>query len=445
VLKERPPLPNQPDTTHSSVKEIYETKFRIQLMYEYHNLNCRNQSIHPEPVGIISQISLFQVSECSHAEIRGILGSLPALFMAGGILLSYTMGAWLPWNQLAWASAVFPALLLVVMIPLPESPAWLLSKGHISDAEKSLKWLHHPRRTPNNSIPVELQQRSIYAITSETTQTTVSANKESGSGFSRKELFRRPVLVPFALTFALLIFQQVSGIDAIIFYTVSIFHSAGSEVDDHLATIYVGLVQLIANFVSLFIVDRAGRRPLLIASGALMCVALTALGTHFHLQKYGMYQSLGLLPLISLMVFMIGFSIGYCSIPFLLMGELIPEKQRSFLSSIAGSLNLGIMFVIIKTYHDLKNSVGEDGTFWFYSFVCLCSCPFVYFLVPETKGKSLMEIEEFFELTQESKKKNNQNKKGQQHTSESETTMRTTEGSSKIGSTDTKLTVTLPE
>jgi facilitated trehalose transporter len=319
--------------------------------------------------------------------------------MAGGILLSYIMGAWLPWNQLAWASAVFPALLFFVMLPLPESPVWLLSKGHISDAQKALKWLHHQRRTPNDSIPVELQQTSVNAITSETTQTTVSSNNKSGSGFSRKELFRQPVLVPFALTFTLLIFQQVSGIDAIIFYTVSIFHSAGSQLEDHIATITVGLVQLVANFVSIFIVDRAGRKPLLIASGAVMCVALTALGTHFHLQKYGMEQSLGLLPVVSLIVFMVGFSIGYCSIPFLLMGELIPEKQRSFLSSIAGSLNLGIMFVVIKTYHDLRNSVGEDGTFWLYSCVCLCSCFFVYFLVPETKGKSLKEIEEFFELT----------------------------------------------
>ena len=403
--------------------------FIIQLMHHYHNLNCRNQSIHPEPMKIISQISLLQVSECSYAEIRGLLGSLPALFMAGGILLSYIMGAWLPWNQLAWASAVFPALLLFVMIPLPESPVWLLSKGHTSDAQKALKWLHHQRQTPNDNIPVELQQTSVYAITSETTHTTVSSNNKSSSGFSRKELFRRPVLVPFALTFTLLIFQELSGIDAIIFYTVSIFHSAGSELDDHLSTIIVGLVQLVANFVSLFIVDRAGRKPLLITSGAIMCVALAALGTHFHLQKNGMHQSLGLLPVISLITFMVGFSIGYCGIPFLLMGELIPEKQRSFLSSIAGSMNLGILFVVIKTYHDLKNSVGEDGTFWLYSFVCLCSCFFVYFLVPETKGKSLMEIEEFFELTQESKRNSNKNKDRPQHASESETTMKTAEGS----------------
>jgi MFS family permease len=176
-------------------------------------------------------------------------------------------------------------------------------------------------------------------------------------------------------------------------------------------------------------VDRAGRKPLLIASGAVMCVALTALGTHFHLQKYGMEQSLGLLPVISLIVFMFGFSIGYSSIPFLLMGELIPEKQRSFLSSIAGSLNLGMMFVVIKTYHDFKKSIGEDGTFWLYSCVCLCSCFFVHFLVPETKGKSLTEIQELFELKQKSKRNSDKNKERQQHASESETNMRKTGGS----------------
>jgi facilitated trehalose transporter len=330
--------------------------------------------------------------------------------MAGGVLLSYIMGAWLPWNQIAWASAVFPGLLLFVMLPLPESPVWLLSKGHTSDAQKALKWLHHQRQTANDNIPVELQQTSVYTITSETTQTT---NSKSGSGFSWKELFRRPVLVPFALTFTLLICQELSGINAIIFYAVSIFHSAGSELDDHLSTIIVGLVLLVANFVTLFIVDRVGRKPILIASGAIMCVALTALGTHFHLQKNGMEQSLGLLPLISLIVYVVGFSVGYCGIPFLLMGELIPEKQRSFPSSVAFSLSLAILFVVIKTYHYLKNSIGEDGTFWLYSFVCLCSCFFVYFLVPETKGKSLTEIEKFFELTQISKRNSNKNKEEQ--------------------------------
>jgi len=135
-------------------------------MHEYHNLNCTNQSIHPEPMEIISQITLLQVSECSYVEIPGFFSSIPALFMACGILLSYIMGACSAWNQLAWASAFFPALLLFVMTPLPESPVWLLSKGRTSDAQKAHKWLHHQRPTPNDSIPVELQQVSVYAITS---------------------------------------------------------------------------------------------------------------------------------------------------------------------------------------------------------------------------------------------------------------------------------------
>ncbi|KAJ9592816.1 hypothetical protein L9F63_015507, partial [Diploptera punctata] len=353
-------------------------------------------------VGLVTPSAAVYVSECSFAEIRGILGSLPALFMAGGILVSYLLGAWLPWNQLAWASAVFPALLIFVMLPLPESPAWLLSRGRLAEADKSLKWLHHQPRSPNESIPIELQQTIVYTISDK----APPEKEKKTSGFSREELLRRPVIIPFVLSFMLLIFQQVSGIDSIIFYTVSIFKSAGSQVDEYLATILVGLIQLIANFLSLFVVDRAGRKPLLIASGALMCISLAALGTHFHLQRLGKGEGLGLLPLISLMAFMVGFSIGYCSIPFLLMGELIPEKQRSFLSSIAGSLNLGVMFIVIKTYHDLKTHIGEDGTFWLYSIVCLGSCIFVHFLVPETKGKSLLEIEELFELKHSKNNKN---------------------------------------
>ena len=81
------------------------------------------------------------MSECAHAKTRGILGSLPALFMAGGVLISYVLGTWLPWHQLAAASALFPALLFVALLPLPESPAWLLSHGRVDEAKAALHWL----------------------------------------------------------------------------------------------------------------------------------------------------------------------------------------------------------------------------------------------------------------------------------------------------------------
>ena len=105
-----------------------------------------------------------------------------------------------------------------------------------------------------------------------------------------------------------------------------------------------------------------------------------------------MISSLSFLPLLSLMAFMVGFSIGFGSIPFLLMGELFPTKQRGILSSFAGSFNLLVMFTVIVTYHPLEDSITTAGTFFMYAVLCFLGVIFVIFCVPETKGKSLESI-----------------------------------------------------
>lgn len=115
----------------------------------------------------------------------------------------------------------------------------------------------------------------------------------------------------------------------------------------------MGTVQLLSNISSLLFVDKSGRKPLLIVSGIVMCISNAAMGLAFYLNSQG-NNSFGYLPLASLIVFMIGFSVGFGCIPFLLMGEIFPSPQRSLLSSIAGSVNLGIMFIVIKTYHPLE-------------------------------------------------------------------------------------------
>lgn len=137
---------------------------------------------------------------------------------------------------------------------------------------------------------------------------------------------------------------------------------SGSSIDGHLATILVGTVQLVSNVTSLLFVDKSGRKPLLITSGIIMCISNASMGIAFYLNQQG-NQSFGYLPLVSLIVFMIGFSVGFGCIPFLLMGEIFPSAQRSLLSSIAGSVNLGIMFVVIKTYHPLEEVRIRSGQF----------------------------------------------------------------------------------
>ena len=146
-------------------------------------------------------------------------------------------------------------------------------------------------------------------------------------------------------------------------------------------------------------VDKAGRRPLLIVSGTIMGLALTILGAYF----YVIYEidptieeSLSWLPLATLTIFMIGYSVGFATLPFLLMGELLPSKYRNSLGGIASSFNLLHTFLVLKLFTTLETSLGYYGVFWIYAANSFIAAIFVYLFLPETKGKSLKEIEEHF-------------------------------------------------
>ncbi|XP_052754752.1 facilitated trehalose transporter Tret1-like [Galleria mellonella] len=329
-------------------------------------------------VGFVLAPAQVYVSECCDPEIRGRLGSLPTLSMSFGILLSYIAGNWLQWRYLAFFSAVFCVILFILLLPLPESPVWLDTQR--CDSVEAVKWLH-------------LSPRATVIVKDEPEEKIESPTPPKL--FTRKVFFSSAVLKPLIVGFALLIFQQFSGIDAVIFFTVEIFQNAGSTLDAMTATIIIGLVQLLSNGVSVSLVDRAGRRPLLLVSAAVMSVAMAAMGSSFYFE-FEKETWLGYLPIASLVVFMMGFSIGFGGLPFLLLGELFPTHYRSQLSAMASAVNLISMFSVIKTYHTLDSLLTSAGTFWMYSCFCALAFVFVFIMVPETKGKSLAEIEEHF-------------------------------------------------
>ncbi|KAJ0175691.1 hypothetical protein K1T71_008850 [Dendrolimus kikuchii] len=330
-------------------------------------------------VGFVLATVQVYVSECCDPEIRGRLGSLPTLSMSLGIVLSYLAGNWLYWRYLAFFSATFCVALFLVLIPLPESPVWILANG--GDPAPSIKWLHLSARAT--------------AIVKEDSPEKSDVTEAIPSIFTRKVFFSSVVIKPLVIGFALLFFQQFSGIDAVIFFTVEIFESAGSSLDAMTATIVVGVVQLACNGVSTMLVDRAGRRPLLLISAAIMSVSMAAMGAAFFFQ-FEKESWLGYLPIGSLVVFMVGFSLGFGGLPFLLLGELFPTHYRSQLSAMASAVNLLSMFSVIKSYHALERVLTSAGTFWMYAIFCAIAFFFVLFCVPETKGKSLAEIEEHF-------------------------------------------------
>ena len=213
--------------------------------------------------------------------------------------------------------------------------------------------------------------------------------------FEIQPMLKRSVIVPLLLSMALMFFQQWCGVNAVIFYTVTIFKEAQSG-GENLATIIVGIVQFLATFASIFLVDKAGRRILLILSGLIMAVALATVGAYFYLLGLDEHEGLELIPLVGLNIFMVGYSVGFASIPFVIMGELFPNQYRNILSSISSSFNLTCTFLVIKLFGDLQGLIGMHGIFWLYGGAALIGSVFVALALPETKGKTLEEIEAHF-------------------------------------------------
>lgn len=170
---------------------------------------------------------------------------------------------------------------------------------------------------------------------------------------------------------------------------------ATDTIDASMSTILIGVMQVVATFVSTIVVDKLGRRILLLASGIVMALSTTAIGVYFHLKDQGNdVENLGWLPVASLCIFMIMFSIGFGPVPWLMMGELFSTDIKGFAGSIAGTTNWLLAFVITKTFTNITDGIGTDGAFWLFAGLTALGVVFVFFAVPETKGKSLNEIQQ---------------------------------------------------
>lgn len=192
----------------------------------------------------------------------------------------------------------------------------------------------------------------------------------------------------------LMFFQQFSGINAVIFYTNNIFQSAGSNIDPVIATIIVGVVQTIATYISSLLVERAGRRLLLLQSCVIMGVCLIVLGVYFKLQAAAFdVAAFGWLPLVCLVLFIISFSMGFGPIPWMMMAELFPVEFRGTATGVTVIVNWCLVFIVTLCFPIMKDAIGIYSCFWFFAaFMILCIF-FVFFLIPETKGKTVSQIQ----------------------------------------------------
>ncbi|CAG7718425.1 unnamed protein product [Allacma fusca] len=334
--------------------------------------------------GAFSLAAPVYIGETSEDSVRGTLGAGFQLMVTVGILFVYVVGDAVSWEWLSLISGFGPLVFLVLMIFPPESPRWLISVGKHTEASESLRWL----RGASSSQDVEEELAVI--------QKSVNESKQQSATF--KDLLAPAILKPTLIALALMLFQQLSGVNAVIFYTTEIFLDAGSDLEPALCTIIVGIVQVVATVLSSILMDRAGRKLLLLVSDAAMCLFLVLLGVFFYFKDNDTEtaEKIGWLPLVSLIFFIVFFSLGYGPIPWLMMGELLPPHVKGLASAIATSFNWILAFIVTMFFKDLKNGIGAAWCYWLFAIVCAAGTVFVFIFVPETKGKSLDEIQRYF-------------------------------------------------
>jgi SP family galactose:H+ symporter-like MFS transporter len=330
-------------------------------------------------IGVASMLTPLYLAEIAPAQARGAIVSLNQLCITIGISVSYLVGYTLATATEGWrwmlALGVVPGIVLSVgVLFLPESPRWLAGHGRISDAANVLQQLR-------GSADVSQELTSL--------RRDIAQNSKLVSTWELlSPRLRRPLIIGVGLA----MFQQITGINTVIYFAPIIFQSAGlsSAATSILATAGVGAVNVIMTIVSIWLIDRLGRRQLLCWSLGGMAVTLFVLSGAFF---GGTSGELAWIAVISVAAYVGFFAIGLGPVFWLLIAEIFPLALRARAMSLATVANWGFNLIVSATFLNLVHAFGSAGGFLVYGVLSLAALAFVAMTVPETKGRSLEQIE----------------------------------------------------
>ncbi|XP_077525473.1 facilitated trehalose transporter Tret1-like isoform X1 [Amblyomma americanum] len=331
-------------------------------------------------MAIASAGSAVFMAEVAPTSLRGVLNTGCNFLVSLGILLGYVMGKWLDYKWLAIASLA-PAVVsgAAFFFYVLDSPLWLLQKGRHKEAIESMQFYRGP-----------LNKDEFGALESSAGNVT---------GMTMSDVKQPYIYKAFLCALLVLLMQQVSAINVLIFFAQDIFQDAGMSLAADNCAILVGGILSGTFLVATLLADKVGRKPLFAISTALSAASLAALGLSLHFKDVkgqDFHVKYGWLPLVSIVLYFVGYSLGLGPLPFVFLGELVPLKAKGVATGVCMFIFNLTGFLITKVYTDLVDLMGTSATFWLYG--CLLAVTFVFFIlfVPETKGKTLEEIEQLF-------------------------------------------------
>ncbi|XP_042617753.1 solute carrier family 2, facilitated glucose transporter member 6-like [Cyprinus carpio] len=336
------------------------------------------------------------VSEISHLSVR-VLGSYPQITAVFGSLALYALGLVLPWRWLAVAGEIPVVIMIILLCFMPTSPRYHVMKGNRAKAVKSLEWL----RGPSSDYLTEFNkiERSINS---------------QGAKWSdlKKPLYYKPILISVFMRFL----QQMTGITPILVYLEPIFHMTAISLELKYDAALVGVVRLMSVVIAASLMDKAGRKALLFTSGFLMYIATLSMTMYTHKtpcshgnltvteglkSTYGgstgpAFDPITLITLISSMVIIFGEFLGWGPITLLLMSEILPLGARGVASGLCVGVSWITAFILTQLFMHVVEAYGLFAPFLFFCVVSVVNIIFTAKCVPETKGRTLEEIKNYF-------------------------------------------------
>jgi len=336
-------------------------------------------------VGVASMLSPLYIAEISPSAIRGRLVSFNQLAIVGGILLVYFVNyfvaaqgddAWIKatgWRYMLASEAIPAAILIVLLLFVPDTPRWLVLRGRSNEALDGLR-----------KVMGESDARGILS------EIQASLAEKSGKLLS----FGLPVIVIGVLISA---FQQLVGINAVLYYAPLMFSNMGASTDTALLqTVVVGGANVIFTVVAIVTVDKWGRKPLLVTGAVIMAVAMIALGCLFNAHVVGMAA------LVAVVVYIAGFALSWGPVAWVMLSEMFPNAIKGKAMGLAVAAQwitnwlVSSSFKVIDGNSVLNGMFNHGFAYWIYGGFSVLAALFVIRYVPETKGRSLEAIQELW-------------------------------------------------
>ncbi|XP_059667391.1 D-xylose-proton symporter-like 2 [Cornus florida] len=342
-------------------------------------------------IGLAMHAAPMYIAETAPSQIRGRLISLKEFFIVFGMVVGYTVGSLLVdtvagWRYMYGASSPIAVIMGIGMWWLPESPRWLLlcaiqGKGNMQDLrETAIVCLCRLRGEAIGDSAPEQVDEMLTEIS------YIGEEEEATLG----EMFRGKCLKALIIGAGLVLFQQITGQPSVLYYAASIFQSAGFSAasDATRVSILLGLLKLIMTGTAVLVVDRLGRRPLLLGGVSGMVVSLFLLGSY-----YTYLDDVPVVAVVALLLYVGCYQLSFGPIGWLMISEIFPLRLRGRGLSIAVLVNFGANALVTFAFSPLKELLGAGILFFIFGGIAVLSLVFIFFIVPETKGLSLEEIE----------------------------------------------------